>query len=455
MRVAFHGAAETVTGSCTLLEADGTRILVDCGQFQGDDELERRNRGHGLGFDPAGIDALVLTHAHIDHIGRSPLLVTRGFRGPVFCTRATAELAAVMLADAAKIQEEDHRRRGGPPPSYGEKEVARILDLMRPVRYGVPTPVTRSMALTLSDAGHILGSAHALVAMKEGDRKVVFGVSGDVGAPHRPVVADPTPFPRADFVQIESTYGDRDHKSGEASLAELLEILESADRGEGIVVVPAFALGRTQDLLYHINGWKNQGKLARLKVYVDSPMATKLTAVFQGNTAVYDDDAKGLLRRGDDPFDFEGLSFVSSHVESERLTREATNAVIIASSGMCQSGRVTGHLAGLLPRTSTKVVFVGYQAPGTLGRRLVERAPQVYIRGHQVPVRASIHTLGGFSAHGGQSDMLDWLGRCGGPTAKVFLCHGEPPSLATFAKLIGDKLGLTTHIPKMGESVEL
>lgn len=454
MHVEFHGAARTVTGSATLLEADGSRVLVDCGQFQGDDELERRNRGHHLGFDPAALDAVVLTHAHIDHIGRAPLLVTRGFRGPVFCTRATAELAAVMLADAAKIQEEDFRR-GGPPPAYGEREVHRVYDLMRPVRYGVPTPLTRSMSAVLTDAGHILGSAHVLATLREAGREVVFGVSGDVGAPHRPVVADPTPFPVADYVQVESTYGDRDHKSPEASLAELLEVLESAVRGEGVVVVPAFALGRTQDLLYHINRWKAEGRLAGLKVYVDSPLATRITSIFRGNTAAMDDDVKGLLRRGDDPFDFEGLHFVSSHAESERLTREATKAVFIASSGMCQSGRVLNHLAGLLPRPSTKVVFVGYQAPGTLGRRLVERAPVVSIRGHRVPVNATIHTLGGFSAHGGQAEMLAWLARHGGPRRKVFLCHGEPPALEAFAKVIAERLHVPTHIPTLGESVPL
>lgn len=454
MRVEFHGAAGTVTGSCTLLEAGGTRVLVDCGQFQGEDELERRNRGHHLGFAPDALDALVLTHAHIDHIGRTPLLFQRGFRGPVLCTRATAELAALMLADAAKIQEEDERR-GGPPAAFGEKEVAAVYAAMRPVRYGQPVPVGTGIAFALSDAGHILGSAHVLATMVEAGRTVRFGVSGDVGAPGRPIVADPTPFPAADYVQIESTYGDRDHKSLDESLKELLAVLEGAVESHGVVLIPAFALGRTQDILYHVNRWKAQGRLGGLEVYVDSPLATRLTAVFRGNTSVFDEDAKGILKRDEDLFDFPGLRYVSSPMESERLSREATGAVIVASSGMCQSGRIVGHLAALLPRPSTKVVFVGYQAPGTLGRRLVDRAPVVNVRGHPVPVRASIHTIGGFSAHGGRDDMIDWLARCGSKPKRVFLCHGEPETLGRFGQAIRDRLGLETYAPKLDEAVEL
>jgi metallo-beta-lactamase family protein len=454
MHVEFHGAAHTVTGSCTLLEAAGTRLLVDCGQFQGDDDLERRNRGDRLGFDPASINAVVLTHAHIDHIGRSPLLSMRGFHGRVYCTRATGELANVMLLDSAKIQEEDHKR-GGPQPIYGEREVEAFCSLIRPVNYRQPIVATPAISFALSDAGHILGSAHALVTMKEGSRTVVFGVSGDIGSPGRPVVADPTPFPSADYVQIESTYGDRDHKSQEDSIAELHRILAEADQGNGIVVIPAFALGRTQELLYHINGWKEHGQLKDLKVYVDSPLATRVTTIFRGNPGIFDADAKGLLKHGDDPFQFEGLHYVGSHEESERLSHEATRAVFIASSGMCQSGRVLGHLAHLLPRSSTKVLIVGYQAPGTLGRRLVDGAKTVNVRGHPVPVNASIHTLGGFSAHGGQSEMLDWLSKCGGTPKKVFLCHGEPRTLETFAAAIRDRLHLATYIPQMDERVEL
>jgi metallo-beta-lactamase family protein len=453
MRVEFHGAARTVTGSATLLEAGGTRVLVDCGQFQGDDELEERNRGR-LGFHPDALQALVLTHAHIDHVGRAPLLMRHGFRGRVLCTRATAALAAMMWRDGVKIAEEDSRR-GGPPPAYGEKDVRALESQIEPLRYGEERRVGPGAAVRLSDAGHILGSAHVAVRLLEDGREGVFGVSGDVGAPGRPVVADPTPFADADWVQIESTYGDRDHKGHEQSLAELLGVLESAVRDQGVVLVPAFALGRTQDLLWHLNRWKGEGRLKDLAVYVDSPLAIRLTQVFRHSPGAMDDDAKALFRAGDDPFEFPGLRFVADARESESLTHEARGALIIASSGMCQGGRIVGHLAALLPRPATQVVFVGYQAPGTLGRRLVDRARTVRIRGRELPVNARIHTIGGFSAHAGRHDLIQWLRAAGERPQRVFLCHGEPPALDALAAAIRRELGLETTIPALGDGFRL
>jgi len=453
MQVEFHGAARTVTGSCTLLEAAGTRLLVDCGQFQGDDDLERLNRAR-FRFHPPAIDALVLTHAHIDHVGRAPLLVSQGFRGRVFCTRATAALVGIMWRDGVKIAAED-ARRGGPPAPYGEDEVRALEAAIETLRYGEERRVGPGASVTLSDAGHILGSAHVAVTLEEGSRRVLFGVSGDVGHKGRPVVADPTPFPQADFVQVESTYGDRDHRSGEASVEELLGILEGAVEHRGVVLVPAFALGRTQDLLYHVNGWKSAGRLKDLAVYVDSPLAIKLTQVFRNQPGGMDDDVKALAARGDDPFTFEGLTFVTDHQASERLSHEAQSALIIASSGMCQGGRIRGHLAALLPRESTQVVFVGYQAPGTLGRRLVDGAPVVRVEGREVAVRARIHTLGGFSAHAGRRELLDWLKAIGDGPRRVFLCHGEDRALESFATAIRSELGLETVIPALGQAFTL
>jgi metallo-beta-lactamase family protein len=454
MRVEFHGAARTVTGSATLLEAGNSRVLVDCGQFQGPDELEAKNRER-FRFDAHALDALVLTHAHIDHVGRAPLLVPQGFRGRVVCTRATAAVAGLMWRDGLKIMEEDHRRYGGPPPAYGEKDLLALERAIQTARYGETVKVTPHIAVTLSDAGHILGSAHVLARLSEGGREVLFGVSGDIGAKNRPVVADPTPFERADYVQMEGTYGDRDHRAHEASLKELQEVLERTQKDRGVALVPAFALGRTQDLLYHLNTWKNAGRFEDLPVYVDSPLATRLTHVFQGNPQALDDDAKALLKRGDDPFDFPGLTFVTSPAESERVGREAAGALIIASSGMCQSGRIVAHLQHLLPRPSTKLVIVGYQAPGTLGSRLIERPERVTIRGRDVEVRAEIHTLGGFSAHAGRRELLDWIAAVGGPPKKVFLCHGEVRALESFGQGVRDELGLETVIPALGQSFAL
>ncbi len=453
MRVEFHGAAKTVTGSCTLLEAGGTRILVDCGQFQGDDALELRNRER-FPFDVRSIDALVLTHGHIDHIGRAPTLRDQGFRGLVICTRATAEIAQIMLLDSAKIARED-AEHGGPPPTFDERDVEALAKATRWTKYGETVPVGKDMSVTLSDAGHILGSAHALVTMREAGRTVTFAVSGDVGAPGRPVVADPTPFRSADYVQVESTYGDRDHKSVKESLDEFERIVVEADGGNGVVLVPAFSLGRTQDILYHLNRMKEAGRLPRLKVYLDSPLATKLMAVYRGNERIFDEDARGLLHRGDDPFDFDGLSVVSDARESARLTREAHGAMIISASGMCQGGRIVHHLHAMLPRTGTHVVMVGYQAPGTLGRRLVDRARSVRIRGVEVAVNAKIHTIGGFSAHAGQHELLAWLSAIRPAPKQTFLVHGEPATLDTFGERITTELGFPVTVPEHREGFTL
>ncbi len=453
MRVEFHGAARTVTGSCTLLEADGTRILVDCGQFQGDDALEKLNRDR-FGFDPRSIDALVLTHGHIDHIGRAPRLVAEGFRGPVICTSATADIAAQMLRDSAKIAEEDAKFHGGPPPMFDEQDLIRFGGLMRPLKYGETRQVGKGVSVRFSDAGHILGSAHVLVTLREGDRTVTFGISGDVGSPGRPIVSDPTPFGPLDYLQVESTYGDRDHRSIEQSIEEFNAIAMEADKNTGVVLVPAFSLGRTQDILYYLNALKNAGQLPRLEVYVDSPLATRLTTVFRQNPESFDDDTKGMLKHGDDPFDFPGLHIVTDPRESDRISREAHCALIISASGMCQNGRVVKHLQSFLPRPSSHVVIVGYQAPGTTGRRLVDGAKMVRIRGHSVPVNAKIHTIGGFSAHAGQHELLDWI-EAGGKPKKIFLVHGEPDALETFSKAIHDQVGVPTQIPRRGDGVVL
>lgn len=453
MRVEFHGAARTVTGSCTLLEADGTRILVDCGQFQGDRELESLNRDR-FGFDPKSIDALVLTHGHIDHIGRVPRLVAEGFRGPVLCTNATVDIAAQMLADSAKIAEEDARRYGGPPPLFGEQDLRRLAGMMRPMKYGEVRQVGHGLSVRLSDAGHILGSAHVLVTMTEGPKTVAFGISGDVGSPGRPIVADPTPFGPLDYLQVESTYGDRDHRSVEQSIEEFNRIAIEADACSGVVIVPAFSLGRTQDILYYLNALKNAGALPRLEVIVDSPLATRLTTVFRKNPDSFDDDTKGMLKAGDDPFDFPGLRIVNDPQESDRVSRESRCALIISASGMCQNGRVVKHLESFLPKPSTRVVIVGYQAPGTTGRRLVDGAKYVRLRGREVAVNAKVHTIGGFSAHAGQHELLDWIAE-GGKPKKIFLVHGEPESLEAFGNSIRDDLGIPTQIPRRGDAVSL
>jgi metallo-beta-lactamase family protein len=453
MRVEFHGAAREVTGSCTLLEADGTRVLVDCGLFQGTEAARGKNRAP-FPFDVESLDAVVMTHAHVDHVGRVPALARAGLRGKVVATRATAELAELMLLDAAKIQEEEHERFHGPPPTYDVADVERIRRSTHPLRYDEPLRIG-SIELRLQDAGHILGSAHVLATLHEKGRTVRYVASGDVGARGRPIVGDPHPFRTVDAVQVESTYGDREHPSLERSLETLLSILESVEGTDGVVIVPAFALGRTQDILWHLNAWKRQGRLKRLSVYVDSPLADRLTRVFRGNPAIWDGAARERYREGDDPFDFPGLRVVSDWRESENVTYEAKGALIVAASGMCQSGRVVNHLQALLPRPTTHVVLVGYQGSGTLGRHLADGDQVVVIRGFEVPVFAKIHVLGGFSAHAGKAELLDWLRASVPPPKRVFLVHGEPGVLESFADTVHSALGSDVVIPDPGQSFDL
>jgi metallo-beta-lactamase family protein len=322
------------------------------------------------------------------------------------------------------------------------------------MRYGAPQRIG-GVELLFQDAGHILGSAHVLVTATEGRRTVRFGVSGDVGARGRPIVDDPHPLRGADAVQIESTYGDKEHPPHEQSLARLRQVLEAVEGTDGVAVVPAFALGRTQDVLWHLNEWKREGRLRRLSVYVDSPLAERLTRVFRGNPGIWDDAAKARARAGDDPFDFPGLRVVSNFRESERVAEEAKGALVIASSGMAQSGRVVGHLQALLPRPTTHVVIVGFQARGTLGRRLIEGDKLVRVRGREVPVQATVHSLGGFSAHADRAELLDWLRAVGPSLQRVFVVHGEPGVQDAFARTVRSALSVSVDVPDLGQSLDL
>ncbi|ROR32062.1 MBL fold metallo-hydrolase RNA specificity domain-containing protein [Inmirania thermothiophila] len=456
MRLVCHGAARGVTGSCHLLEAGGRRVLVDCGLFQGGDGIEEANR-RPFGFDPATVDALLLTHAHLDHCGRLPLLVREGFRGEVIATAATRDLARLVLLDAAHLQEAEaawrarkaarRGRRPPPGPLYGLLDVLEAMDRFgRIARYGEPLEVLPGLRATFHDAGHILGSA--FLVLEHGGRRVAF--SGDLGSPGHPVLRDPEPAPAVDAVVMESTYGDRRHRPLADSVAELVEVVDRTLRGGGNVVVPSFALERAQELLYFLREAVEDGRLpAAMPVFLDSPMAIAATEVFRRHPECYDREARALLEAGRDPFRLPGLRATRETADSMAINQIRGGAVIIAGSGMCTGGRVLHHLRHNLWRRECAVVLVGFAAEGTLARRLVDGARRVRILGEDIPVRASIHTINGFSAHADRAELAAW--HAGARARRTVLVHGETRAMEALAA----RLGGGVVCPREGEPVPL
>jgi metallo-beta-lactamase family protein len=453
MDIVFHGAAGEVTGSCHLLEAAGKRVLLDCGMVQGDRTADTRNAAD-FPFDPASIDALVLSHAHIDHTGRVPLLVKRGFAGPIFTHPATIDLAAIMLADAANIAAMDAERdnRHLQPgqqsfvPLYAQDDVDAATKLMRPVEYGAPTEIVPGVRLTLRDAGHILGSATVEIDATENgtSRKLVF--SGDLGPDHTPILRDPAPVPAADLVVMESTYGDRLHKSQQDTIAELASIFAAAHRNGGNVVIPAFAVGRTQELLYFFAGHFDAWNLGAFKLFLDSPMAIRVTAAYDRHENLFDVEARKLWATRPQPLRLPNLTLAEDGAASRAINAVHDHAVIIAGSGMCNGGRIRHHLRHNLANPSAHVVFVGYQAAGTLGRLLVEGAKRVRLFGEDIPVRAQMHTVGGLSAHADQAGLSAWYGEIAGHPP-VCLVHGEDPGRSRLAGELKSRWGSRVTLP--------
>ncbi len=446
MKIAFHGAAQGVTGSCHLLECAGKRILIDCGMYQGSRELVEDN-ANDFGFDPASIDYLLLTHAHLDHCGRIPLLANRGFQGEIITTAASRELARLVMMDSAGLQEEEARyrnrrarRRGGEEayqPLYTTLDTFNAMENFgRKAHYKEPLPLAPGIRATFFDAGHILGSASILLELEEAGRtrRVVF--SGDLGLGGRPILRDPVMPPQADVVVMETTYGDRPHKELQPSVEELYAAINATVRRGGNVVIPTFALERAQEILFYLHAGKEAGELPEfLQVFLDSPMAISATEIFKRHHDCYDAETAELFRTGRDPFMFNGLHFTRETADSMAINQVAGGAVIMAGSGMCTGGRVRHHLKHNLGRERSSVIFVGYAAEGTLARRIVDGAKSVDIFGEDYPVRAQIHTIGGFSAHAGQAELLAWHGHAGDPET-TFLVHGEKDSMATFGSLL-------------------
>lgn len=464
MKISFHGAAGGgVTGSCHRIECAGKQILIDCGLYQGRREIEEEN-AESFGFEPSEIDFLLLTHAHLDHCGRTPLLVKRGFTGEIVTTAASREIARLIMMDSARLQEEEARyqnrraRRRGKDmdviePLYTTLDALNTLDYFgRTAVYDRPIRLAPGIEVTFIDAGHILGSSCLVLDLAEGEQKRRVLFSGDLGLHEKPILHDPADPPDVDVVVMETTYGNRQHKKLKPSIQELYDAInETMERG-GNVIIPTFALERAQELLYFLHDGKQQGVLPRfLQVFLDSPMAISATEIFRRHPECYDDETAALFAAGHDPFRFEGLHFTRETAESMAINQIDSGAVIMAGSGMCTGGRVRHHLKRNIGRKNCSIVFVGYAAHGTLARHIIDGKNPVRIFGEEYPVRAKIHTIGGFSAHASQGELLAWHGRTGKPDT-TFLIHGEDDSREGFARLLRDT---RVEMPDLHQQYEL
>jgi metallo-beta-lactamase family protein len=465
MRLTFIGAAQEVTGSSFLVETDSARFLVDCGMFQGARAARERNL-KPWPFDPRQIDFVLLTHAHIDHSGLLPRLCALGFRGPIYTTQATVDLLSVMLLDSAFIQEGEWaraQRKGGRPPRadapamlYTVAQAESCLEQLQGTAYDEDVQPHASVRCRFRDAGHILGSAIVEIwVTDEGrPRKLVF--SGDLGQPGRPIVRDPTTIDSADVLVVESTYGNRLHRPLNETIDELVFVVEDTlRRRQGNIIIPAFALGRTQELLHLLLDLCRQGKLPRLQVFVDSPMANKVTEITWQHKEFLDDESRALLSLRRSHPEWLDLRFTRSVEESMALNRIKAGAIIVSASGMCDAGRIKHHLRHHLGRPECAILIIGFQAEGTLGRRLVDGDKHVRLFGEAIRVRASIHTIGGLSAHADQAALLQWLkGFSTGPQ-RSFVVHGEAQTACGFADRIADELGWSVEAPAPGTRVDL
>ena len=460
MRVEFLGAARTVTGSMHLVVCGDKRILLDCGLYQGRrDEATRINAT--FPFDASSIDAVVLSHAHIDHSGNLPHLVKSGFTGTIYSTSATRDLCAVMLADSAMIQEKDadHLRRhnkDAAEPLYTAKDVAQTMTQFATIGYHREFDVVPGVKACFYDAGHILGSAVTMLSLRENGKTVRLCFTGDVGRPNRPILRDPE-FPGdADFIISESTYGGRHHEEVEDLDATLEELIANVVRDKGKLLIPAFSIGRTQDIVYHLNGLYNSGRIPEIPVYVDSPLAINATNVYRLHPECYDDEIQHLMLRDADPFGFSALKYVRDAEESKRLNGMRGPAVIIAASGMCESGRILHHLSNNIESAHTTVLIVGFNAEHTLGRKLADGHDIVNIYGIPHHVRATITKISGFSAHADETELRSFLSQFSRTSLQgLFLVHGEPDAQGALkTALAADGFGAVTN-PAKGDVVEL
>ena len=473
MKITFLGATRTVTGSNFLVEGAGKKFLVDCGMWQGKAEQEMENEAE-FEFNPAEIDFMLLTHAHIDHSGRIPKLYKEGYRNKVYAHKATCDLCALMLPDSGHIQETEvewknrKRKRKGEeplPPLYTAEEAARCLEIFEPVQYDQIIEITPEIHVRFNDAGHMLGSSIIEIWVNEDGKETKTVFTGDIGNNDIPLLSPPTMIEDTDYLVMESTYGSRLHMRNDEKAKIFLDVVsETLDNG-GTVVIPSFAVGRTQEILYEINKLKEENDdeefrrkyktLMKSPVYVDSPLAISATEVFRENTELFDEETKEEIMRGDNPLEFPGLKFTKTAEESKELNEDNTPSIIISASGMCEVGRIKHHLKHNLWNPKSTILFVGYQAPGTLGYNIVNGAKTVKIFGDEIAVNARIEYIEGYSGHADQELLMNFIYSFIKKPKHIFLVHGEPESQDILGAKIEDETGLNVTIPEFGETYEL
>ncbi|MCF7816898.1 MAG: MBL fold metallo-hydrolase [Kiritimatiellales bacterium] len=465
IKLNFFGAAKNVTGSCYYVEVNGVRLLIDCGLYQ---ERDFKPRNWADFPVPANtIDAVLLTHAHLDHCGRLPKLVKEGFKGTIYATPATAEIANIIMLDSAHIQEEDvkhkklrHERSGKTSPFayeplYTTEDAEKTNSFFKKVGYKTAIPVGEGITAEFFEAGHVFGSSMIKVTVAQGGETRTILFSGDIGRWNLPIMRDPTQFEQADYVLMESTYGDRTHGEVADIPGELARIINETHQAGGNIIIPSFALERTQELLYHLNNLLKENRIPHLVAFVDSPMAVKITDVFNKHPELYDEVTMAQVNAGDRPYDFPGLTMSRTVDQSKAINQIKGTAIIIAGSGMCTGGRVKHHLKNNIDRPECTILFVGYQAFGTLGRQILEKPETVRIFGEEQPVRARIEKISGFSAHADRDELLRWVSSIKTPPRKVFITHGEASVAASFGEFLHGKTGWNCVVPEYGQEVVL